>query len=417
MTNQASFHKYYFKPAFGIIILIFSWGMIFSQDEKASLQKRKEKLEQEIEYTNKLLTETKGSRQTSLNELVILDNKIQKREDLITTMQASVHYIDGRIDAIDNEIDELSRELEKLKEDYAKMICSAYKNRNAYDRLMFVFSSEDFNQAYQRSKYFQQYNRHRKAKSEMIISTREELKVKISDLANQKSEKNALLTQVISEKQNLDKAKRQKNVTVEKLGKKERDLKKAIKEKERKASRFQREIEAIIAEEIRKAAEAANKAGLSGTGKSFSLTPEELLLSNSFSANKGKLPWPTERGIVSGSYGEHAHPVLKGIKVKNNGIDIITNAGSTSRAVFDGEVTRVISIPGHNNVVIIRHGEYLTVYSNLDKVEVKRGDKVKTKQTIGIIHTDEETAKTELHFELWKGKELTNPVFWIAKIK
>ena len=381
------------------------------------MQKKKEKLEQEIEYTNKLLTETKSSKQTSLNELVILDNKIQKKEDLITTMQASIQYIDGKIDGIDNEIDELSRELEKLKEDYAKMICSAYKNRNAYDRLMFVFSSEDFNQAYQRSKYFQQYNRHRKAKSEMIISTRKELKVKILDLANQKSEKNSLLTQVISEKQNLDNAKRQKNVTVEKLGEKERDLKKAIKEKERAARRFQHEIEAIIAEEIRKAAEAANKAGITSTGKSFSLTPEELVLSNSFAANKGKLPWPTERGIVSGSYGEHAHPVLKGIKVKNNGINIITNSGSTSRAVFDGEVTRVISVPGYNNVVIIRHGEYLTVYSNMDKVVVKKGDKVKTKQTIGVVHTDDDTAKTELHFEMWKGKELMNPVFWIAKVK
>ncbi|MCK5838525.1 MAG: hypothetical protein KAG99_01695, partial [Bacteroidales bacterium] len=291
MTNHTPIHKYYYKPALAVVLLLFSWGMLFSQNEKISLQKKKEKLEQEIEYTNKLLTETRGSRRASLNELVILNNKIQKREDLITTMQASVHYIGGRIDDTDNEIDELSRELEKLKEDYAKMICSAYKNRNAYDRLMFVFSSEDFNQAYQRSKYFQQYNLHRKAKSEMIISTREELKVKNSDLANQKIEKNALLTQVISEKQNLDNAKKQKNVTVEKLGEKERELKKAIKEKERKASRFQHEIEAIIAEEIRKAFEAANKAGITSTGKSFSLTPEELVLSNSFGANKGKLPW------------------------------------------------------------------------------------------------------------------------------
>jgi murein DD-endopeptidase MepM/ murein hydrolase activator NlpD len=146
----------------------------------------------------------------------------------------------------------------------------------------------------------------------------------------------------------------------------------------------------------------------------FALTPAEMQLSSSFAGNKGRLPWPTERGVVAATFGEHEHPVLKGIKTKNNGVDIATEKGRIARSVFDGEVTSTMTLPNYNNVVIIRHGEYLTVYSNLDQLYVKKGDKVKTKQKIGLIQTDE-TGKTTMHFELWQGKNLQNPEQWILK--
>ena len=188
-----------------------------------------------------------------------------------------------------------------------------------------------------------------------------------------------------------------------------------MRESEKAAKRLQKAIEDLIAEELRKARETAKKTGTKPTPENaFGLTPSEMKLSNSFAGNKGILPWPTERGVISETFGEHSHPVLKGIKTKNNGVDISTTQGATARAVFDGVVTSTMTLPNYNNVVIIRHGEFLTVYSNLREIYVKKGDKVTTKQKIGIIETDE-SGKTKLHFELWKGKILQNPEAWIAK--
>jgi len=387
----------------------------YSQQDKEKLQKRKSKIEEEINYTNKLLNETKKSRQTSLNQLIILKKKIGQRQELINTINLEIDDLEREIASDKNKINKLSEDLEALKDEYAKMIYYAYLNRSSYKRLMFIFSSEDFNQAYQRLKYFQQYTSFRKNQVREIQSTQEKLNEKIALLVIQKESKESLLSNKAEENQKLTNEKDEKNNAVLSLQKKEKELRKNLREKEKAARKLQSAIEKIIAEEIRLAAERANKAGMETNRlTSIALTPEEMELSNTFSSNQGKLPWPSERGIISGTFGEHAHPVLKGIKTKNNGIDILTNDGAIARTIYSGVVTSVMSIPNYNNVVIIRHGEYLTVYSNLEEVYVKRGDEVEIKDNIGKVYTDTGESKTELHFELWKGKTLLNPELWLA---
>jgi len=394
------------------LLLICSVNLLtVAQNDKEKLQKSKQKLEEEINYTNKLLEETQKTKQNSVNEVVILRKKISNREELIQTIQNELATVNDQSRKLQQNVTSLNKELEGLKKEYAHMIVSAYRNRNAITRLMFIFSSSDFNQAYQRMKYFQQYSFFRKNQAEMITKKQQELSDQLVELEKIKKEKTSLLHAEEREMQTLSKEKSQKDATIQNLSKKEKQLKKTLKEKQESARKLQKAIEAIIAEEIRKAREKKS----SSASNEIGLTPEELELSNVFSNNRGKLPWPSERGIVSNTFGVHEHAVLKGIQVKNNGIDILTSKDSEIRAVFDGTVTKVISIPNYQNVVIIRHGEYLTVYSNLEKTYVTSGDKVSTKQVIGKAYTNEEEAKTEIHFELWKGKQQLDPESWLAK--
>ncbi|HLO90752.1 MAG TPA: peptidoglycan DD-metalloendopeptidase family protein [Lentimicrobium sp.] len=386
-----------------------------SQDKKSQLEARKAKIEEEINYTNKLLSETKKSKQASLNQVVLLNKKILKRQELINAISGEIGQIDQKINQTNDTIIELTQTIKSLKEEYARMIYYAQKNRNSYTRLMFIFSAENFNQAYQRLKYFQQYSSYRQNQVRVIKETQALLAEKISLLQKQKNDKVSLKTMEESEKQKLSKEKTEQDQTVRKLTQKEKDLLKKLRENEKAAKKLQKAIEDIIAEEIRKARETAKKTGTKPTPENtFGLSPSEMKLSSTFAGNKGNLPWPTERGIISATFGEHPHPVLKGIKTKNNGIDITTSSGATARAIFEGEVTSIMSLPTYNNVIIIKHGEFLTVYSNIGQVYVKKGDKVTTRQKIGTIDTDD-SGKTKIHFELWKGKILQNPEAWIAK--
>jgi septal ring factor EnvC (AmiA/AmiB activator) len=290
------------------------------------------------------------------------------------------------------------------------MIYYAYKNRSSFDRLMYIFAASDFNQAFKRLKYFQQYANYRKTQAELIIKTQEDIRATIRDLENHRQERLDLMASLKEERDQLTSTRQQQNSTYNILTQKEKDLAITIREKEKAATKLQKEIERIIAEEIRLASE---KEGTTKTG-TFALTPMEMELSASFEENRGALPWPLEKGIISSTFGEHDHPVLKQVKTKNNGIDILTDESSKARAIFNGEVTRVVNIPNYNYVVMIRHGEYLSVYSNLSEVIVQNGQKINTKQELGTIYTDKKESKTELHFELWKGKTLLNPALWLV---
>ena len=311
----------------------------------------------------------------------------------------------------EDSIADLAAELTALKDEYAKMIFFAYKNQNLYNKLIFIFSADDFNQAYQRIKYFQQYNEYRRTQAKLIVETQTLLEAKNQELTMLKNDKESLLSRVSNENQTLIAEKDEKSRTVQKLSKKEKELQATLKEKEKAAKKLQQEIQKIIAEEMRKASERAGGENVGG----YNLTSAEVALSGNFSNNIGKLPWPVDWGVVSSTFGEHPHPVLTKVKVKNNGIDILTRSGSEAKAVFEGVVTRVLSVPNNNNVVIIRHGEYLTVYSNLDKVYVREGDKVKVSQPIGIVFTNPDENKTELHFEVWQSKTLLNPEEWLKQ--
>jgi len=396
------------------ICFIFSLNLSAQQSEKERLQRDKIRIEQEIEYTNKLLAETQSVKQTSMNQLTLLNRQVKQREELLRNIDATINAIDRQIRQSSDTIRFLERELQRYRDEYARMIVAANKHSSAYQRLMFIFSADDFNQAYRRIKYLQQYGTYRRAQAEKIRETQNVIAEKISQLELQRAEKLSLRNIHEREKSQLAEQLNKQSQSVQTLSKREKELIASLRENERALNRLQKAIEAIIAEEIRLAREAAKKAGKS-VPESFALTPEEILISNNFAANKGKLPWPSERGIIAATFGEHPHPVLKGIKTRNNGIDIVTHEGAEARAVFEGEVVNVLSIPSLNNVVILKHGEFLTVYSNLDQVFVRRGDKVALRQSLGVIHTDAAEARTKLHFEIWKGKELQNPEHWIAR--
>lgn len=418
MTKKVHIPRLYHQRLFsfvGIAILILNTG--YSQKTKEKLQEDKEKIEKDIAYTNKLLAETKKNKQISLNQLIILNNKINQRENLITTINSEIGTIDEKIQSNLKETSKLTAEVKKIKEAYAKMIFYAFKNRNAYTRLMYILASSNINQAFKRLKCLKLYATYRRKQGENIIDATQILNKKLTELKGIKTNKSTLLKSKESEKKLLTQEKEEKNTSVKTLMKKEKNLLKTIKQKEKEAKKLQQSIETIISEEIKKATTnntttTQTNNNVSTTIKELGLTDKEIALSTSFCNNKGKLPWPTEKGIVTSTFGIHTHPILD-IKIKNNGIDISTNTGSKTRAVFEGKVTGVVNIPGANKAVIIRHGEYLTVYSNLSDVTVKTGDVVVVKQEIGTIATDTEESKTELHFEVWCGKTLTDPIIWL----
>ena len=322
-------------------------------------------------------------------------------------------FINDNIASNNKSVEILKKELSELKDQYAKMIYHAYMNRNINNKLMFVFAAKDFNQAYMRMKYMQQYSEYRKKQAEQIQIKQLQLTQKIAELQGLLSDKKNLLTSESTEKKNLDTEKDVKSQTVTSLQKKEQELAKTLKEKEAAANKLQKAIETIISEEIKKAAARAKIA--TPSAKTYTLTPDEMALSKNFAANKQKLPWPLVRAVITSTFGENPHPVIPGIKVNNKGIDMATSVGSKARSVFDGTVIRVIEMPVYHNVVIISHGEYYSVYSKLDAVYVKQGDKIKTKQDIGMVHTNTEESKTELHFEIWKGDAFLDPAQWLAK--
>lgn len=399
----------------GFVLLMLS-GISFSQTRK-DLESKKAQLQKEIELTNKLLEETQMDKKTTLNQLKTLRRKISIREELIRTINTELGMLDTQISTTADSIVVLEAQLKRLKGEYAKMIYFAYKNQNAYQRLMFLFAAEDFNQAYKRMKYLQQYSAHRKMQAEQILSTTEELNQKKAELEARKNQKNALLGNEIAEKKNLASEQNQQEGLAKNLQAKEKKLKQDLKTKQEAAARLNRAIEDVIRREIeaaKKRAEAEGKKATPGTS-ALAMTPEAAKLSADFAGNRGSLPWPVDQGIITSTFGDHPHPVLKGIMTKNNGIDISTRKGTVARALFDGTVSGVVIIPGANKAVIVRHGEYLSVYSNLDEVYVKMGDKVSTKQNIGLVHTNEEDSKTEIHLEIWKGTTKLDPSDWLFR--
>lgn len=410
-------------PGFILILIpvVLFRFLSFSQESKEKLQKTKKQLEEDIRYTSKLLEETHRTKQNSLNKVILLNKQIEKRQSLISAISGEVDQIQVQMELQRRHISTLSEELKKMKNEYAQMIYYAYKNLNSYNRLLFIFSAEDFNQAYRRLLYYQQYSAYRRTQAELIRDAQMTINRKQKELEETKQQKLTLARSEESEKGQLTHEKEEKDKTVQQLSQKEKDLQATLKEKQKTAQKLEHEIEKLITAEIKAAAERAKKTDsrdaktkMKTVRTEILLTNDEQVLSSSFASNKGKLPWPSEHGVITGRFGEHPHPVLKYVKVKNNGIDISTEKGASVRTVFNGKVSRVMSFPNLNNVVIIRHGEYLTVYSNMENVNVKDGQTVTTKQLIGKIHTNPEDSRTDLHFEIWLGKTTQDPQEWLS---
>ena len=393
-------------------MLLLSASPSFSQTKK-ELEQKKKKLQKEIRLTNKLLKETRKNKDLSVDELLKLKSKINLRSNLIDAMSSELRLITNNINTRKEEISELANELVHLKTEYAKIIYYAFKHRSSYDKMMFVFASKNVNQAYKRLKYIQQYSQYRKGQATEIVNTQGLLKLQIETLKQTSQEKTVLVSLKEQEKQNLAIEKAEQEVIVQKLQGKEQELKDKLRKKETAKRKLQKAIQRIIEAEIRKAREAAKKAG--NNSKGFPMTPEALKLSKSFASNKGKLPWPVKQGVITAQFGKHPHPVLEGIVINNNGIDISTTKGATSRAIFEGVVSSVAIIPGEGKVVMIRHGEYLTVYSYMSNVFVSKGDKIGIKQELGLLINEAGKAKTQVHLEIWKGMTKLNPKYWIFR--
>jgi murein hydrolase activator len=396
----------------GVLGLFFFSTLIYAQS-KGDLEKKKNQLLKEIRLTNKLLKETKKNKELSVGELLILNSKINARDKLINTMNYEIQLINKGISSSEQNILLSEKEIIRLKKEYAKIIYYAYKHRNTYDKVMFIFASEDINQAYKRLKYIQQYTEYRKSQAQAIVETQKELTVQIESLKKVKQENSVLVSLQKQEKQTLSTEKTEQESVVKQLQNQEESLKSKLKKKEAAKRKMQKAIQRIIAAEIKKAREAAKKSGT--TSKGFPMTPEAKKLSASFATNKGKLPWPCASGTITARFGKHPHPVLAGIVINNNGIDISTSKGATARAVFGGIVSAVVLMPGEGKVIIIRHGEYLSVYSYMSEVFVNKGDKITTKQELGVLINESGKNKTTIHLEIWKGMTKLNPEYWIFR--
>jgi septal ring factor EnvC (AmiA/AmiB activator) len=400
------------------------------------LQNKKNKLNEDIKQLNAQLNQTKASKKSKINAIVVINTKIKVREELIYTINVELTQINNKIKKNIEEINILKQNLEKLKQEYAKMIYFAQRNQDSYTKIMFLFASGDFNQAYMRIKYFQQYSAFRKKQAAEIVATQEVLNSKLLELETQRDEKNKLLGNEKQEKVQLDTEKQQQEIVLSELQQQEKELKTELEKKKKDAESLQLAIKKLIEEEIkRKATEsiriAAEKAAKAEKTKEVKtkitkskesrptafpeLTAEAEALGNDFSGNRGKLPWPVTKGVVCQPYGEYEHPAIKGFMMNNNGIEICTSKGTQARAVFDGEVTSIAIAPTGGKLIIIRHGEYLSVYMNIGDAFVKQGDKVKMKQSIGTIL--EEDGKTSMNLQIWKGQKTMDPSGWLFNAK
>ena len=406
--------------SFLLLIVLLLFATLVNGQSLDALRKKKQKTNEEIQYTTKLLEEAKKNQKKTLNKYKILNKQIELRTNLITGINSEVGVLADFIDQNAWLVSSLNSDLEQLKNEYAKMIVFAQKNQTNYSKLLFVLSSNSFNQAYKRIMYLRQYTEYRKRQADLIQWIRDLIQVKVSRLQTQRAEKETLLQSKKHEADQLNKEKKQQGQYLTTLQEKQKEFEKKLKQQQQIEAQLSNEIQKIIEEEVRKAREREKEkekhTGVKSSGTSnYEMTPEEKLASGQFEQNKRRLPWPVERGVITDHFGVHEHPVLKNIQVKNNGIDISTAQGAKARAVFAGEVSRVFMVTGGNMAVIIRHGKYLTVYSNLINVQVKSGDKVSIKQTIGTIGTDSDDEKTVVKFQIWKENEKLNPEDWISR--
>lgn len=380
-----------------LILMFFSINMICNAQSVNELEKQVNKLQSDIKTSQSLLKKTSKNKETTLKEVELLQAQIKKRDDLIKTYEQQLAILNKETRGYKNDVARLQNELDKNRQEYADLLVIHYRNRNNLNNLLFIFSSEDFNQAIRRMRYIQQFNDLLKHKMKEIDVTKTDIKKRIEKNEADKKRIEKLNAVQKKERDDLNKDKNVLNDKVAKLKKQEKTIKKDIEQKQKETKDLQARIKKIISEEVAK-----NRANATVDTK----------LSANFEGNKGKLPWPVASGVVTKKYGNNPHPTQSKVVVFNNGIDISTEQGANALCVFDGQVSTVFNT-GSTNVVMVRHGLYFTLYANLDKVFVKSGDKVKTGEKLGLIHTGANDNITTLHFEVWNDKNNTNPEMWL----
>lgn len=421
-----------------------------TKTSKRDLENKKRKINEEINEINSMLNETKAHKKSYLGALVNINMKLEKRQELINTINMQIKELNRDIRKNEDQAQQLKLSLQKLKNEYARMIVFAQRNSDAYTSLIFIFSAQSFNQAYARMKYMQQYSAFRKKQALDIVNTQTAILAKLNELRDQRHQKNVLLGNEEEEKTVLNGEKQEQEQMLTELQKKEKELKLELEKKKADAAQLQLAIRRIIEAEIRRKAEEAARAAeekalalkkakeakerddkskkarvvpdrkediarLESAKREIAeeMSEETEALNADFAANRGKLPWPVTKGVICETYGEHEHPAIKGFMMFNNGLEVCVNKGVQARAVFGGEVTGIAISPTGGKLVIIKHGGYFSVYSNLGDVVVKTGQKVEIKQPIGTVLFNEDEGKASINFQIWKDQKTMDPVGWL----
>jgi murein hydrolase activator len=387
---------------FSSLLLWIICGSISAQT-KSELEEKRNTTLNEIVYVDNMLKTTAKKKEESMNAVKIIGNKLNLRESVIRGMRDEIQLLNERIDLNTLAIDMMESDLVNLKRDYARAVVNAYKLQKENPELVYILSAKDFNQGYKRLKYLQQITKFRRRESETIIDLKDEIEFTKGRLQNDLSKISDLKSREEKQKNLLQSEQQKKQEMVKSLSRKEKELKKELEEKKRIAVKIEQEIARIMEEERRRSVKSDN-------------TPEQKIIGENFVENKGRLPWPVEKGIITSMFGIQKHPVLKYVTENNIGIEITSLGKTAVRSVFKGEVANVFSIRGANMAVIIRHGKYLTVYQNVVDLKVKPGDKVDTKQEIGNVFCDTDNgSKSILKFMIFEEKEKLDPELWISK--
>lgn len=383
-----------------ILLLIFTLSA--SAESVKDLQQQQRKLQEEIENTNKMLKQTKRNETATENKLALLSQSIKAQRKLVKNLGDEIHALDMETEALMRQRDTLETELVRLRKDYARLVRESHYAQLQQSPLLFVLSADSFHQLLRRIRYMQEFQSFRRQQSGRIRSTQDEIALHSEALQEHKKEKTTALNAQKRQQESLARDEKKQKSMLQELKKKEKDLTAQQKKQQKKANELNKKIDELI----RKQAQQQQ-----GT----QLTKEQQLVSGGFVANKGRLPWPVEKGFISGYYGKHQHPVYEHVTIDNQGIFLQAPIGSTARAVYEGEVTSCFQL-NNTYTVIVQHGTYRTVYAGLSKLSVKQGDKVAAKQKLGTIYTDtEQDNKTEIQFRIYDGKETVNPQLWLAQ--
>lgn len=396
-------------------LVIFFLGCIaYAQtDEQKALESKRAQLQKEISEMNRMLFAERKQKGTVLDQMELLDQKINVRQQLIRVTNRQSNLLNRQINANIRNIAKLREDLEILKNEYATMIQKSYQNRSQQSRLMFLLSSQNFFQAFKRLQYLKQYTQYRKQQGLQIASKTEDLITFNNELTTQRKEKEQLIVQNKTARKELYAEIKDQKELLKTIRKNESNYSVAITKKKAEA----RKIEAQIERLIRNAIAASNKkAGNTGNSSKFVLTPEATIVANNFSANKGRLIWPVEKGIKRQGFGIYNDAVYPGIKHQNNGVIIATDEGARARAVFEGEVIAILAVPGGSKGVQIKHGNYISTYYNLSNLFVKKGDQVTAKEELGEIYTNRFNGLTQLKFYLYRDVTRLNPEEWIYQL-
>lgn len=412
MTKENTIFLSAFRPSMPSKISLLFLALLtlcyidsYSQKSKAQLEKERKENLQKISETQKILQDTESEKKSSLGQLKAINHQISIRKELIKSINEEISLINGEIGDLTIVTTALENDLEQLKKEYAEMIYNAYKANQGYNQITFLFSASTFNQLFLRLKYLEQYAKTREKQVEQIEKVRDALNGQKSSLMSKKEEQNKLLQSKIDENRNLLALQGEQSKIIEDLGKREKELKRELETRKRSIEQLDKLLAEIIKKEIRE----SNKGKEANT---IALSAEGAVLSASFEDNKNKLPWPVTSGFVSEKFGKHPHPVLKNITVENQGVDIQTKKDASVNTVFSGTVATTAFVPGMNSVVIIQHGDYYTLYAKLKTVNVKKGQTVSAKQSIGTVYTDKDGI-SELQFQVWKNNVKLDPEKWL----